>query len=110
MARTSADRGPRYRLLVFQQLAKGPSSLDSHRDSVHGDAIGFKSYFTDAKIWHLHLSIFLADKQCVVQTEEMSVLETEEMSAVETGQMSAVPESSGLPSACGAYEEAPAGV
>ena len=63
--------------------------MDSHCDSVHGDAIGLKSYFTDAELWHLHLSIFLADKQCVVQTEEMSVVETEQMSAVETGQMSA---------------------
>ena len=43
-------------------------------------------------------------------TEDMSAVETGPMSAAETGQMSAVPESSGLPSACGAYEEAPAGV
>ena len=64
--------------------------MDSHRDSVLGDAIGWKSYFTDAEIWHLHLSMFLTHKQCVVETEEMSVVETEEMSAVETGQMSAV--------------------
>ena len=86
------DRGPRprHQSLVFQQLATGPISLDSHRDSVHRDAIGLKSYFTDAELWHLHLSIFLADKQCVVETEEMSVVVTEEMSAVETGQMSAV--------------------
>ena len=33
-----------------------------------------------------------------------------QMSAVESGQMSAVPESSGLPSACGASKVAPAGV
>ena len=46
----------------------------------------------------------------VLATEEMSVLATEEMSSVETGQMSAVPESSGLPSACGASQVAPAGV
>ena len=39
----------------------------------------------------------------------MSAVVTGQMSAAETGQMSAVPESSGLPSACGAYEEAPAG-
>ena len=31
----------------------------------------------------------------------MSAVETGQMSAAETGQMSAVPESSGLPSACG---------
>ena len=56
---------------------------------MHGDAIGLKSYFTDAEIWHLHLSMFLTQTVCstVVETEEM---ETEEMSAVETGQMSAV--------------------
>ena len=40
----------------------------------------------------------------------MSSVETGQMSAAETGQMSAVPESSGLPSACGPFEEAPAGV
>ena len=40
----------------------------------------------------------------------MSAVETGQMSSAETGQMSAVPESSGLPSACGAYEVAPAGV
>ena len=34
-------------------------------------------------------------------TEDMSAVETGPMSAAETGQMSAVPESSGLPSACG---------
>ena len=45
-----------------------------------------------------------------VETGQMSAVETGQMSAAETGQMSAVPESSGLPSACGAYEEAPAGV
>ena len=69
-----ADRRLEHPFLVFQQLAKVSSSLDSHCDSVHGDAIGLKSYFTDAELWHLHLSIFLADKQCVVQTEEMSVV------------------------------------
>ena len=37
----------------------------------------------------------------------MSSVETGQMSAVETGQMSAVPESSGLPSACGACSGAP---
>ena len=42
----------------------------------------------------------------------MSAAETGQMSAAETGQnlMSAVPESSGLPSACGPFEVAPAGV
>ena len=45
-----------------------------------------------------------------VETRQMSAVETGQMSAAETGQMSAVPESSGFPSACGAYEEAPAGV
>ena len=40
----------------------------------------------------------------------MSTVETGQMSAAETGQMSAVPESSGLPSARGASQEAPAGV
>ena len=40
----------------------------------------------------------------------MSVLATEEMSAVVTGQMSSVPESSGSAWACGASQEAPAGV
>ena len=44
-----------------------------------------------------------------VETGQMSAVETGQMSAAETGQMSAVPESSGLPSACGAYEVAPAG-
>ena len=42
-------------------------------------------------------------------TEDMSAVETGPMSAAETGQMSAVPESSGLPSACGASQVAPAG-
>ena len=37
-----------------------------------------------------------------VETRQMSAVETGQMSAAETGQMSAVPESSGLPSACGA--------
>ena len=40
----------------------------------------------------------------------MSAVETGLMSSVEAGQMSAVPESSGLPSACGASKVAPAGV
>ena len=56
------------------------------------------------------LGLFLAHKQCVVETGQMSSAETGQMPAVgtgqmfsaETGQMSAVPESSGLPSACGA--------
>ena len=39
----------------------------------------------------------------------MSAVQTGQMSAAETGQMSAVTESSGLPSACGALEVAPAG-
>ena len=39
----------------------------------------------------------------------MSAVEAGYISAAEKGQMSAVPESSGLPSACGAYEVAPAG-
>ena len=64
--------------------------MDSHRDSVPGDAIGLTSYFTDAEIWHLHLNMLLAHKQCVVETEEVSVVETEQMFAVETGRMSAV--------------------
>ena len=78
------DRGPRSNpkmttatqtpIFVFQQLAEVPSSLDSHGDSVHGDAIGLKSYFTDAEFWHLHLSMFLTSKQCVVETEEMPVV------------------------------------
>ena len=46
----------------------------------------------------------------VLATEKMSAVETRQMSSVEAGQMSAVPESSGLPSACGASQEAPAGV
>ena len=45
-----------------------------------------------------------------VETGHMSSVETGQMSAVETGQMSAVPESSGLPSACGASKVAPVGV
>ena len=45
-----------------------------------------------------------------VETGNMSAVETEQMSAAKTGQMAAVPESSGLPSACGPFEEAPAGV
>ena len=45
-----------------------------------------------------------------VETKQMSAAETGQMSAAEAGQMSAVPESSGLPSACGASQEAPAGV
>ena len=44
------------------------------------------------------------------ETGQMSAVETGQMSPVETGQMSAVPESSGFAWACGAYEEAPAGV
>ena len=44
-----------------------------------------------------------------VETGQMSAVETGQMSAAETGQMSAVPESSGLPSACGPFEVAPAG-
>ena len=64
--------------------------MDSHRDSVLGDAIGLTSYFTDAKIWHLHLSMFLTHKQGVVETEEMSGVEPDQISAVETDQMSAV--------------------
>ena len=53
---------------------------------MHGDAIGLESYFTDAELWHLHLSLFLAHKQCVVKTEEAFVIETEQMSSVETRQ------------------------
>ena len=45
-----------------------------------------------------------------VETGQMSAVVTGQMSAAETGQMSAVPESSGLPSACGASKVAPAGV
>ena len=44
-----------------------------------------------------------------VETGQMSAVETGQMSVAETGQMSAVPESSGLPSACGASQVAPAG-
>ena len=36
-------------------------------------------------------------------------LETGQMSSAETGQMSAVPESSGLPSACGGLRKHPQG-
>ena len=45
----------------------------------------------------------------VLATEEMSAVETGQMSAAETGQMSAVPESSGLPSACGGMRKHPQG-
>ena len=45
-----------------------------------------------------------------IKTGQIFVVETGHMSAAETGQMSAVPESSGFAWACGAYEEAPAGV
>ena len=40
-------------------------------------------------------------KMSAVETGQMFCVEAGQMSAVETGQMSAVPESSGLPSACG---------
>ena len=43
------------------------------------------------------------------ETGQMSAVETGQMSAVETGQMSAVPESSGLPSACGGMRKHPQG-
>ena len=43
------------------------------------------------------------------ETGQMSAVGTRQMSAAETGQMSAVPESSGLPSACGDSKVAPAG-
>ena len=53
-----------------------------------------------------------------VETGQMSAAETGQMSAVETRQMfifateevSAVPESSGLPSACGGREKHPQGI
>ena len=44
-----------------------------------------------------------------VETGQMSAVETGQMSAAETGQMSAVPESSGLPSACGDTRKHPQG-
>ena len=44
-----------------------------------------------------------------VETGQMSAVETGQMSAAETGQMSAVPESSGLPSACGGRDKHPQG-
>ena len=80
---------PRRPFSFFQQFVKGPSSLESHRDSVLGDAIGLKSYFTDAEIWHLHLGMFLIHKQGSVDTGRMSSVEIGQMSASETGQMSA---------------------
>ena len=55
---------------------------------MHGGGVGLKSYCTDAENWHLHLSMFLTQKQCVVETEEMSVVETEQMSTVETSVLS----------------------
>ena len=42
------------------------------------------------------------DRQAAADAADVSV-ETGQMSVAETGQMSAVPESSGLPSACGVY-------
>ena len=51
---------------------------------MHGGGVGLKSYCTDVENWHLHLAMFLAHKQYVVETEEMSVVETEQMFAVET--------------------------
>lgn len=75
--------------------------MESHRDSVLGNGIGLglKSYFTDAKIWHLHLGMFLTHKQCVVETEEMSVVETEQMSAAEIKQLPPTPTPPAAPSA-----------
>ena len=58
---------------------------------MHGGGVGLKSYCTDAENWHLHLSMFLTQKQCVVGAEEMSVVETEQMSAVETRQLPPTP-------------------
>ena len=55
---------------------------------MHGGGVGLKSYCTDAENWHLHLAMFLAHKQYVVETEEMSVVETEQMSTVETSVLS----------------------
>ena len=84
--------------------------------------VALKSYCTVVEIRRDYmcraLGLFLTHKQCVVETGRMSSVETGHMSAVETGQMSAaetgqmsaVPESSGLPSACGPSQEAPAGV
>ena len=83
-----AKIGPqKSRFWVFLQLASKPSALEPHRDSVHGGGVGLKSYCTDAENWHLHLSMFLTQKQCVVETEEMSVAEKEQMSAVERRQL-----------------------
>ena len=45
-----------------------------------------------------------------VETGQMSAVETAQMSAAETGQMSGVPESSGLPSACGGLRKHPQGI
>ena len=67
-ALTTADGAPDVLFQFFQQLAMGPRSLDSHRDSVFVHAIGLKSYLIDAEIWHLHLSMFLTHTQCVVET------------------------------------------
>ena len=44
-----------------------------------------------------------------VETGQMSAVETGQVSTAETGQMSAVPESSGLPSACGGLRKYPQG-
>ena len=55
---------------------------------MHGGGVGLKSYCTDVENWHLHLAMFLAHKQYVVETEEMSVAETEQMSPVETSVLS----------------------
>ena len=41
-----------------------------------------KSYCTDAENWHLHLAVFLAHKQCVVETEQMSAVETRQLRPV----------------------------
>ena len=57
----------------------------------------------------LQMSAVETGQMSALATEDMSAVETGPMSAAETGQMSAVPESSGLPSACGAFEVAPAG-
>ena len=57
----------------------------------------------------LQMSAVETGQMSSVEIGQMSAFETGQMSAAETRQMSAVPESSGLPSACGASQVAPAG-
>ena len=58
----------------------------------------------------LQMSAVETEQMYALATEDMSAVETGLMSAAETGQMSVVPESSGFAWACGASQEAPAGV